>query len=81
MKKRVLSLLLILLLCLTAVPALGAPEISPADDVWAAIGALEENELPKRPSAADCEGLMPKVEALVTAREDYMPGSAQYRDG
>ncbi|MBQ1375176.1 MAG: carbohydrate-binding domain-containing protein, partial [Clostridia bacterium] len=47
----------------------------------AAIGALEENELPKRPSAADCEGLMPKVEALVTAREDYMPGSAQYRDG
>ena len=83
MKKRTLLLFLALALCLSLVPAAGAAEAdcNRTDGVWAAIEALERRELPARFAAADCERLLPQVEALVTAREDYMPGSAEYRDG
>ena len=81
MSRRILSLLLALALCLSLAPAAGAAEAGQTDGVWAAIEALEQQELPDRPTAADCERLLPQVEALVTAREDYIPGSGTYKDG
>ena len=57
------------------------PNDADPDGVWTAIGALEREALPSDPTETDYAGLLPRVEALVTSRADYVPGSAVYRDG
>ena len=50
------------------------------ESVWEAIAALEAERLPDGGGEADYAALFPEVEALVTARADYVPGSALYQD-
>ena len=91
MKKHIfsfLSLLLVLLLCVGLVPAASAASAAsarpaaPTDalPVWDAIAALEAERLPDGGGEADYAALCPAVEALVTAREDYVPGTLYYQD-
>ncbi|MCR4805462.1 MAG: hypothetical protein K5981_07385, partial [Clostridia bacterium] len=83
MRKRFGWLMLMALLCLALLPAAvyaeGGDPAEPA--VWDAIGQLEDERLPQDATEDDYAALAPEVEALVTARADYVEGSARYEDG
>ena len=49
--------------------------------VWDEIIALENEALPANPLEEDYAALIPRVEAVATARADYEPGTALHRDG
>ncbi|MBQ3379399.1 MAG: hypothetical protein IJG50_05995 [Clostridia bacterium] len=92
MIRRAISCLLCALLLLTFVPAGAAQNTSDRqDDVWTAIEALEQEKLDEAvregqsrdglsASAAFYASISEEVEAMVTAREDYAPGSV-FRNG